>query len=345
MAAFLNPSDAEEFTEPIHDVSHLGHIELGTPDLEASLWFFIEMMGMSEVHRDGQSVYLRAWGDAYRTTLKLTDHHEAGLLHTGWRAASPRGLAQRADALELDGAGRGWIDGDVGHGPAYQFEDPGGHLMELYWEAEAFRPSDGERSYYKNVPQRLTNRGAMVRRIDHLHVLCEDVPRNRGFMRDLLGFQLRENVVLADGTELSSWISVTPLVHDIAYSLDGVLDTRGRLHHAGFLLDNREDLLRAADIMADYGVFIESGPSKHKISHQYFLYVYEPGGNRIELVTSGYLILQPDWKPVTWTEEDRRDGQAWGLKLPPSFHVYGTPVVDNPRRLREIPVLAIESRT
>lgn len=324
--------------DPMNDVAHLGHIELGTPKLEESLWFFTEMMGMREVAREGQSVYLRAWGDHYRTTLKLTEHHEAGLLHTGWRTTSRAALERRAAALEESGRGVGWIDGELGHGPAYRFTDPDDHLMEVYWETERYEAVD-DPSYYKNTPQRLSNRGAMVRRLDHLHVLCNDVPKNRGFMADLLGFKLRENVVLDDGTELSSWISVTPLVHDIAYSLDGVVGAKGRLHHAGWLLENREDILRAADICADYGIFIESGPGKHKISHQYFMYVYEPGGNRIEFVTSGYLIFDPDWRPVTWSEEDRRDGQAWGLKLPRSFHEYGTPVVERPSEKRPIPVL------
>jgi catechol 2,3-dioxygenase len=327
--------------DPMQDVAYLGHIELGTPKMEESLRFFTELMGLTEVARDGRSVYLRCWGDFDRTTVKLTESDSAGLLHTGWRANGPHALERRVAALEASGRGLGWIEGDVGHGAAYRFTDPDDHLMEIYWDAEMYESSDEDRSNYKNTPQRLPNRGAMVRRLDHLHVLCNDVPRNRGFMADMLGFKLRENVVLDNGTEISSWISVTPLVHDIAYSLDGAVGAKGRLHHAGFLVENREDILRTADIFADYGVFIESGPSKHKISHQFFLYVYEPGGNRIEVVTGGYLIFQPDWKPVTWSEADRRDGQAWGLKLPPSFHSYGTPLIEDASELRDIPVVGL----
>ena len=26
------------------------------------------------------------------------------------------------------------------------------------------------------------------------------------------------------------------------------------------------------------------------------------------------LMLAPDWKPITWTEDERRKGQAWGLQ-------------------------------
>jgi hypothetical protein len=40
------------------------------------------------------------------------------------------------------------------------------------------------------------------------------------------------------------------------------------------------------------------------------------------------LILAPDWKPIVWSEEERKKGQAWGLKTVESFHTHGTPPVD-----------------
>ncbi|NLT07060.1 MAG: catechol 2,3-dioxygenase [Solirubrobacterales bacterium] len=296
-------------------------------------------MGMSEVARDGDSVYLRVWAEHDLTTLKLTAAPEAGIRHIGWRAMSADALERRAKALEATGQGIGWIEGDVGHGPAYQFRMPAGHLMEVYWDRELYEADPELKPYYKNMPQRMPSHGAGIRKLDHLHVLTDDVPANRGFLADELGFKLRENIVLDDGREISSWNSVSPIVHEIAVSLDAVVGARGRLHHVGWLCDNREDVLRAADIMAENGIFIETGPGKHKISHQYFMYVYEPGGNRIELVTQGYLIFEPDWKTVTWTEADRRDGQAWGLRMPASFHAYGTPEVDlESAEQREIPI-------
>ena len=71
---------------------------------------------------------------------------------------------------------------------------------------------------------------------------------------------------------------------------------------------------------------IETGPHKHAIQQTFFLYVYEPGGNRVEVANAGArLILAPDWKPIVWTEEERKKGQAWGLKTIESFHTHGTP--------------------
>lgn len=328
-----------ELPEPIQDVAHLGHVELLTPRPDESLAFFINVLGMSETARAGQSVFLRGAGDYERHTLKLTESTEAGIGHVAWRTVSPQALKRRAAAVEASGCGRGWIDSDLGHGPAYQFVDPDGHRMELYFEAERFQPSDEQRSRLKNQPQRYSHVGAGIRRLDHINLLCSDVTANRLFMQERLGFKLREHVILDDGTEAGAWISVTPLVHDVAYTLDATR-TRGRLHHVAFWVDNREDVLRAADVLLENDVPIETGPSKHALTQAFFLYGFEPGGNRFEIFSGGYLIFAPDWQPVVWTQAERAKGQAWGLKIPESFHTYGTPVVEVDRgQIRDMPVV------
>ncbi|HLH75078.1 MAG TPA: catechol 2,3-dioxygenase [Chloroflexota bacterium] len=328
----------DDAVEPIHDLAHLGHLELLTPKPEESLHFFTNVLGMSVTARAGQSVFLRGYGDYERHTVKLTEDCQAGIAHIAWRTTSRPALVRRVAALEAAGCGRGWIDGDLGHGPAYRFVDPDGHLMELYYETEYFQAPADQRSRLKNQPQRYSGHGIGIRRIDHVNLLCQEVMPNRVFMEEKLGFRLREHVILDDGTEAAAWISVTPLVHDVAYTLDATR-SRGRLHHLAFWVDNREDVLRAADIFLENDVFIESGPSKHAITQAFFLYGYEPGGNRVEIFSGGYLIFAPDWQPIVWTQAERARGQAWGLRLPESFHSYGTPIVEVTREaMREVPV-------
>ena len=66
-----------------------------------------------------------------------------------------------------------------------------------------------------------------------------------------------------------------------------------------------------------------------RVQQTFFLYVYEPGGNRIEIDSAGArLMLAPDWQPIVWTEAERKKGQAWGLKTVETFHTYGTPPVE-----------------
>ena len=75
----------------MHDVARIGHAELLTPKPAESLAFFTDVLGMEEETRDGQSVYLRGWGDYLRYSLKLTESETSGLGHVGLRAWSPRG--------------------------------------------------------------------------------------------------------------------------------------------------------------------------------------------------------------------------------------------------------------
>lgn len=312
-------------TEPILDIAHLGNIELLTPKPDESLAYFHDVLGMEVVHRAGRSVYLRGYGDYAASTFKLTEAPQSGIGCVSWRAASPAALNRRAKAIEASGRGLGWTNGDFGRGRTYRFKDPEGHLMEVYYEEERYRAPAHLRSALKNQPMRYPARGVGVRRIDHLALLAKDVAANRSFAQDLLGFRLREQVRFNEGaTEIGSWLSTSPIHHQLAY----VLDVKGgdaRLHHVSFWVDEREDVLRAADILSESGVFIEAGPAKHNNSQGFYLYSYEPGGNRVEVYSGSFLVTAPDFEPVTWNEKERGTGVYWGGALPESFIQYGTP--------------------
>jgi catechol 2,3-dioxygenase len=126
--------------EPIMDVAHLAHLELLTPKPEESLRFFVDVMGMTESGRQGDSVFLRAWDDYERYSLKLTASNTSGLGHAAFRARSPQALQRRVKALQGSGYEVGWHEGELGHGPAYQFRDPDGHLIELTTRPSGMRP-------------------------------------------------------------------------------------------------------------------------------------------------------------------------------------------------------------
>ena len=162
-----------------------------------------------------------------------------------------------------------------------------------------------------------------------MNVLAQEVEPNRRFAEDVLGFRLYERIELDDGTEAGAWLSLTIMAHELIYVADAHR-ARGRLHHLAFWVDTREEVLRAADLFLDNGVQIEAAPSKHAVAQGFFLYGFEPGGNRVEVTTGGYLVYDPDPEATVWTEAERAKGQAWGVKTVESFHTYGTPVVGPP---------------
>ena len=316
-----------ETREPIQDIAHLGHVELLTPKPDESLWYFTYLLGMEDVHRDGQSVYLRGYGDYAAFTLKLTEARQPGVETIAWRAIRPQALERRAQAIEAAGLGLEWTGGDYARGRTFRFRDPDGHAMEIYFEQEKYAAPEHLRSALRNMPMKFPTRGVGVRRNDHLAVLCQDVPANRAFAQETLGLNLREQVIYNNcATEIGSWMSTNAIHHEVAYIVD-VKGASGRLHHYAMWVDNREDVLRAADIFMDNGIFIEAVPSKHNNSQAFYIYSYEPGGNRIEVYTGGLWVFDPDFETVVWDEETRGGGVYWGAALPESFLEYATPPV------------------
>jgi catechol 2,3-dioxygenase len=310
------------------DLAHLAHVELLTPKPEESLRFFVDVMGMTASGKEGSSVYLRGWDDYEFHTLKLTASNAAGMGHMAFRATSPEALKHRVAVIEASGLGRGWVDGDLGHGPAYAFTTPDGHNLEIYYETEWYVPPSGLKPALKNQAQRYPARGANVRRLDHLNLLTADVSILRHFMEDVLGLRTTEMILLDNGREAGAWVTTTNKTYDVAFTEDHYRAARGRFHHVTYAVDSREDVLRAADIFLEHDIHIETGPHKHAVQQTFFLYVYEPGGNRIEVASPGArLMLAPDWQPIVWTETERKRGQAWGLKTVESFHTYGTPPI------------------
>src|SRR6476661_6843155 len=145
--------------DAFHDVAHLGHVELLTPEFEKSLWFFRDLLAMREVAREGDSVFLHAWDDYEHHTIKLTAAPTSGVGKVALRASSEAALQRRVGAIEASGHGIGWHDGGLGLGPTYAFTDPDGHPMDIYYETEWHVPAGDARPALKNQASRFPGVG------------------------------------------------------------------------------------------------------------------------------------------------------------------------------------------
>jgi catechol 2,3-dioxygenase len=312
------------------DTAQLVSVAMYSPKPEETVQFFYEMLGMEISHREGQSVYMRGYEDFYQYSLKITERSQPGLEEITWRARSPEALNRMVHALQEQGTGNGWTEKDYAHGAAYKFTTPDGHKMKLLWDLDYYVASDELRSKLRDRPSKRPLRGVPVRRIDHVNLLVSDVPRHRDFLVDNLGFKVREEMVNNEAT-MGSWLSVSPVVHEIAVMGDP-MGVGNRFHHVAYYYGIPQHLWDIADVFSERDIRIEAGPGKHGISQASFLYAFEPGGNRVELFGDiGLLIFDPDWQSVTWNaanEIERANAGAWvGGALPPSFFSYATPEV------------------
>ncbi|RDW20116.1 catechol 2,3-dioxygenase [Oceanobacillus arenosus] len=316
------------FKEPTFDVAQLAHVELFSPKPEETIDFFERLLGMQVTARAGQSVYLRAYEDSYVNTLKITEAKEAGLGHAAWRTHSPQALERRVKAVEATGLGKGWIDGDIGHGAAYQFTTPDGHPMELLFDVEYYQPTDKDRTKLLNRASKRPDRGVPVRRLDHINCMSPNPGKNEQFMVDALGFRVREQIK-DNGNTIGSWVSVSNLVHEVAFVQQPQINEPGKLHHLCYWYGIPQQLYEVSDLLKENNIHIEVPPNKHGISQAFCMYVYEPGGNRIELFgDAGYLITDPTFKTVVWDMKDvPGNGDTWiGSAFPDSWWNRGTPV-------------------
>jgi catechol 2,3 dioxygenase len=294
----------------------MAHAELYTPDLEGSLWFFTQLLGMRETARHRGSVYLRCYEDTYHHSLKLTERDQPGLGNIGWRTTtSAAALERRAAALDAAGLGLGWTKGDLGVGRTFACQNPDGHPMELVWDVEKYTAPVELQSRiltrrFKRPPQ-----GLPARRLDHVNLMASDVTTQKELFEQTFGFGTRERVVdgAGGGAEIGAWMSVNILGHEMAITRDQT-GSKGRLHHLAFWYGVPQHNTDAAELCREYGIQFEAGPDVHGITQGAFLYVFEPGGNRIELFgNSGILQFEPDYETVTWDLSDFDTGLAIGV--------------------------------
>jgi catechol 2,3-dioxygenase len=303
--------------DPGPQIAHAAGVHLGTPNLQKSLWFFRDLLGMEVVAETGGSAYLRCYQELTHHSLVLTQQAEASVLGYGFRVKRPQDVELFAQQFERQGIKTVEIGKEqvVGRGEAVRFLVPGSeHPFELYYDID--KPIAPEEIRSKNPSNSSRRRGLGVRRLDHINLQTGEstVEEAELWLREALGFRRRE-VLKTPDLLIASWLSVTPQVHDVAIGR-GAEDRTGQFHHLALNVENFHDVLTAADQMRDLDIEWGAGPGKHGIGQAMYLYVHDPGsGHRIELYSGGYLIFDPDWQPLEWSPRQEWGGTWYGHTL------------------------------
>ena len=61
----ITPKLIRKGSKMIKLLSHLSYVEITSPDVEASVDFYVNQVGLTVVDRVDGAVYLRCWGDYY----------------------------------------------------------------------------------------------------------------------------------------------------------------------------------------------------------------------------------------------------------------------------------------
>lgn len=300
-------------------LSHFSHIEIYATDVDESVRFYEDEIGLRVIDRDGDRVFLRAWGDWYAYSLVLRPGTQPGLVRMAWRTTSDEALdeaAARIDATEYAGQ---WLEPADGLGRSYVFTGPYGHTMQLYWEVDLYRAEGEWASTYPDRPQRRTTEGVAARQLDHVTITASDVKGFATWYHEVLDFRIMGYADLPD-PKLTFFgvLTTNEKSHDLGILFDAS-DVAGRINHYAFWLDTPQQVTESADYLIERGVPVEFGPGYHGLGEQNFIYFRDPSRLRVEVNSGGYRNYVPDWEPNVWTVADGVNDMFRNLTLPQSM--------------------------
>jgi 3,4-dihydroxyphenylacetate 2,3-dioxygenase len=300
---------------PPYDIIRVAHVELLVDDLDASARFYVDVLGLVESDRTDGAIYLRGWEEHIHHSLVLRRGSTPAVGHVAFRVRDEDDLEQMYDLCEATGTRVQWYGGEPHHGRALRMADPLGIPLEFFCSMEP-------------VESRLRDfhgqRGAPLLRFDHVNLQVPDVENVLPFWTGH-GFRCSE-YLSTDGLEerlCGAWLYRKQTGHDL-----GLMTGIGpRLHHAAFAVADPLAVLHACDQLAAAGQAssIERGPGRHGATNAFFVYLRDPDGHRVELLTPGYFTGDPDLEPLRWTVGGRTARTSWGARAPQAWYDEATP--------------------
>jgi len=278
-----------------------GHTQLRVLDLEESVKFYTNILGLVETGRDGTGrVYFKCHDERDHHSFIIRQADRSGMDFYGLKVSNNETLSKlEADLNAYGVATERMPAADILEtGERVRFVIPTGQVFELYAEKSEL----GDGLGYINPDVVIEDRkGISPLRLDHWQMHGSDLDGSRDLFINVLGFCLVERILSEDGkSDMAVWLSCSNKAHDVAFVRD---ERDNKLHHTSFLLETWEHVLRAADLMAKHRVSVDIGPLRHGITRGFTIYAFDPSGNRFETFCGGYAFY-PDMRPYTWTWDE-----------------------------------------
>jgi len=164
--------------------------------------------------------------------------------------------------------------------------------------------------------------GIQIKRIGHIGILVSDFERSFRFYTEILGMTVTSRRRREDGIE-TAFLRFEDTHHDfviatapVGVDVSEAVGPRAKLvQQISFLVENRDEFMRALAHLHSNGVRIVSGPTTHGIesdggiegSGSRSFYFNDPDGNRLEIFTDGMKVPNGEEFPRPEYAEALRD--------------------------------------
>jgi catechol 2,3-dioxygenase len=300
------------------DVTRLSHVILQVADLDASRAFYEEVIGLAVTESDSDTLYLRGVEERchHSLVLRRTTRSPLACERIGFRVATDDDLDRGQSFFASRGLEAAFAE-VPNQGRTLRVRDAGRLALEFC----AHMPTRS-----RQVAELGSHRGAAAARIDHVQAHVRDIVAAAALYAEL-GFRVSE-YASADGTADTAFRSIFLARKGNANDIVLSANLGPRCHHIAYVVhDASTTLLKVCDLAAGRGgrEQLEWGPNRHGLGYEQFLYLRDPDGHRVELLSHPYQLIDLDDEPFGWSTSDANVPNLWGPPAPESWFKIATP--------------------
>ena len=284
------------------DYEKLAYAALDVTDLDASVRFYRDLVGLDLVEQQESVAFLRCSRDHHN--LVLYRAAVPGLRRAAYKMAGTADLEAAFEWYAARDLAPRWLDEAacraLSQGRTFRVREPASGLTFEFFD----------RITHLALPYRHTV--TKIARLGHVVVGTPDYAAARARLVADFNFAVSDFV---DGK--FSWMRCypNPLHHTFAM---GMSDRR-HLHHVNFMVTDVDDIGEAMNRMKKAGVEIVFGPGRHLPSTSIFLYFLDPDGMTIEFSFGMEEIPAEDGREPRMLEMHPNTMDMWGSAPAPSF--------------------------
>jgi 2,3-dihydroxy-p-cumate/2,3-dihydroxybenzoate 3,4-dioxygenase len=274
------------------ELSDIAYVRSSTPDIDDSVRFAVEVVGLEVSGSEDGVVFLR--GDERHHRIALVEG-APGVLATALCVPGLQELERAVGKLEAAGISvtRGAPDEAAARrvGAFVAFDDPAGNRIELVVDPAVL-----------GRPVRF-GRDAGITECGHF---CLDAPDPRAaaeFWTTVFSARVSDHI--GDAAYL---LRIDPVHHKLAV----FANDRPGLCHINFQVDSLDSLMRNWRFLEQAGVEVQSGPGRHPTSGAIFVYFTGPQNMTYEYSFNVTLVDEATWRPRNFPLEEPGSIDMWG---------------------------------